>query len=56
MMKEAEETSDFDYSKLFVLDTGAAFHSVMSESLLTRTYESNEQLEMCTNTGTRTLT
>ena len=32
MMKEAEGTSDFDYSEVFVLDTGATFHSVMSES------------------------
>ena len=35
MMKETKEIPEFDYSQVFVLDTGATFHSVRNKSLLT---------------------
>ena len=56
MMKETEEITNFDVSKVLVLDTVATFHSVMNESLLTGIYTPKTQLEMCTNTGERILT
>ena len=54
MMTEIE-VSDFDFSKVLVLDTGATFHSVKDRSLFTGIYKSDQQLKMYTSTGERIL-
>ena len=51
-----EPTREINFDNELIIDTGVTFSSIRNKSLLAGVYDMDNHIQMCTNTGERTIT